>query len=82
MVLLDVGDEDIVVARITGQAVRSAFDFEIKDWQGAGLLLPSIVRLHKIATLGKNMVERKLGRLREEDLKQAREIVRKALMSI
>ena len=82
LVLLDVGDEDIMVARVTSQAVKTSFDLEIKDWQGAGLLLPSIVRIHKVATLGKNMVERKLGKLREEDWRQVREMIRKLWMSI
>ena len=51
LVLLDTGNADIVVARITSQAARSSFDVELTEWQADGLLLPSIVRLHKVATL-------------------------------
>ena len=50
LVLMDTGDEDIVVARITSQIVRDTFDIELLKWREAGLLLPSVVRLHKLAT--------------------------------
>lgn len=53
LVLLDTGDQDIVVARVTSQAIRSSFDVNIVAWQQAGLLLPSIVRVDKLATLEK-----------------------------
>ncbi len=39
LVLLDTGDEDIIVARITSQIARSEFDVELTDWQPAGLRL-------------------------------------------
>lgn len=67
LVLLDTGDEDIVVARITGQTVRDTFDVELLEWREAGLLLPSVVRLHKLATLEKSLVERRLGSLMTGD---------------
>jgi len=46
LVLLDTGDADIVVARVTSQIVRTVFDVELVEWQQAGLLLPSVVRIH------------------------------------
>ena len=67
MILLDTGDEDIVVSRITSQSPKSDFDVVIEDWEKAGLLLPSIVRVNKIATLEKSIVERKLGSLSNND---------------
>ena len=67
LVLLDTGDEDLVVARITRHPARSDFDVEIEDWQGAGLLFPSTVRLDKLATLEKKLVERRLGALAQND---------------
>jgi mRNA interferase MazF len=63
LVVLDVGDNDIVVARITTHISRSSFDVEIKNWREAGLKARSFVRLHKLATLEKNLVDRKLGKL-------------------
>lgn len=53
LVVLDTGDKDIVVARVTSQSSRTLFDLEIREWQEAGLLLPSIARLDKLATLEK-----------------------------
>lgn len=67
LVLLDTGDEDIVVARITSQIPQTVFDVELVEWQQAGLLLPSVVRVHKLATLEKRLVERKLGILISAD---------------
>ena len=67
LLLVDTGDEDIVVARITSQAPRDAHDLRIEKWQSAGLLLPSVVRVHKLATLERGLVHTGLGRLDEED---------------
>lgn len=67
LVLLDTGDADIVVARITSQPARTTHDVVIFQWQGAGLLLPSIVRLDKLATLEKGLVDRRLGVLAPVD---------------
>ncbi|MGK7875438.1 MAG: type II toxin-antitoxin system PemK/MazF family toxin [Xenococcaceae cyanobacterium] len=72
LVLLDTGDEDIVVARITSQTSRTVFDIEIVEWQKAGLLRPSTVRLHKVNTLEKRLIERSLGRLESSDWEQVR----------
>ena len=63
IVILDTGDDDIVVARVTSQGVRDEFDIEILDWESAGLALPSIVRIHKLATLDKRLVRHRLGTL-------------------
>lgn len=63
LVLLDAGDDDVVVARVTSQPRQSAPDVRISEWQQAGLLQPSVARLHKLATLEKRLVQRKLGEL-------------------
>lgn len=67
LVLLNTGDADVLVARVTSQSRQDAFDVEISDWGDAGLLLPSIARLHKLATLEKSLVVRTLGRLQQAD---------------
>ncbi|PIG93025.1 type II toxin-antitoxin system PemK/MazF family toxin [Gloeocapsopsis sp. IPPAS B-1203] len=67
LVLLDTGDEDIIVARITSQITQGMFDVELLDWQQSGLRLASVVRVNKIATLEKRLVERRLGILTLED---------------
>ena len=82
LVLLDVGDKDIVVARITSHITRGVFDVELIEWQQAGLLLPSVVRVHKVATIEKRLVERRLGRLTDEDWKRVRSAIHRLWMSI
>jgi mRNA interferase MazF len=72
LVLLDTGDQDIVVARVTSQAVRSPFDVNIVAWQQAGLLLASIVRVDKLATLEKRLIERQMGSLNDDDRNRVR----------
>jgi mRNA interferase MazF len=62
LVILDTGDADVVLARVTTQPHGSPFDV-----QQAGLLAPSIVRLHKLATLAKNRVHKHLGSLEAAD---------------
>ena len=67
LVLLDTGDDDIVVARVTSQLSATPQDVVLDEWQQAGLLLPSVVRLHKVATLQRRLVDKKLGRLTPGD---------------
>jgi len=51
LVLLNTGDDDIVLARIASQPQQTEFDVDLKEWLAVGLDLPSIVRLDKLATL-------------------------------
>jgi mRNA interferase MazF len=67
LIILDTGDPDILVARITTQLYQTPHDVAIADWRGAGLLAPSIVRLHKLATLEKGLLQRRLGALQPAD---------------
>ncbi|NPV09878.1 MAG: type II toxin-antitoxin system PemK/MazF family toxin [Anaerolineae bacterium] len=82
LVMLDVDDDDIVVSRVTSQACQTPFDVEVSAWQEAGLLLPSVVRLHKLATLEKGLVERRLGALNHDDWQQVRSRVLELWSSI
>lgn len=82
LVLLDTEDEDIVVARVTGQMTQTVFDVELIEWQQAGLLLPSVVRVHKVATLEKRLVERKVGTLTPSDWTQVRARIQQLWASI
>ena len=58
LVLLDAGDEDIVVARVTSQTNRTVFDVEIVEWEQAGFLRSSVVRLHKVNIIEKRFINR------------------------
>lgn len=72
LVLVDTGDDDVIVARVTGELTQTTHDVELADWREAGLALPSRVRLHKLATLEKRLVERPLGELTEGDMQKVR----------
>jgi mRNA interferase MazF len=67
IVLIDTGDEDFLVARVTSQEFHSKFDVTLGDWEKAGLKLPSIVRLHKLVTLHKNRIIRSVGKISGKD---------------
>jgi mRNA interferase MazF len=70
LVILDTGDQGVLLARITSQPGTTAYDIAITDWQGAGLINPSVIRLHKLATLAKASVVRHLGALQPTDRAQ------------
>jgi mRNA interferase MazF len=76
LVLLDPSDHDILVARVTTQRHQSSFDVELSEWKEAGLLAPSWVRLHKLATVEQRLVRRKLGRLSETDWSTVQALLR------
>lgn len=82
LVLLDTGDEDIVVGRVTSQVAQGPFDVEFAEWRKAGLLLPSVARVHKVATLEKRLVERRLGALTAGDWAQVRAVIQQLWASI
>src|SRR5439155_10830378 len=70
LVILDTGDADVLLARITTQSRTTAHDVVLSGWQQAGLLAPSIVRLHKMATIAKTRIQRYLGTLDANDRQQ------------
>lgn len=82
LVLLDTGNADILVARITSQYIDTDYDVKLAEWEQAGLLLPSVVRLHKLATLQKSLVERQLGALTQDDLSKVRLKIQQIFSSI
>ena len=61
LVIRDTNDGDVVVCRITSKLYNSHYDINLKNWQQSGLQLPSVIRAHKIASLEKNMIDKKLG---------------------
>ncbi len=73
LVLLDTGDQDIMVAKITSRLYYTKFDFIIQEWQKAGLLRPSTARLDKINTLSKSLINRPLGKLEPSDWQKVKE---------
>ena len=70
LVILDAGDDDVVLAPITTTERKSKGDYKIKNWEQSGLLLDSWVRLSKIACLDKSNIRRELGAVSLGDKKQ------------
>jgi mRNA interferase MazF len=67
VVVLDSGDEDFVAAPITTRVRSAEFEVNLGDWQAAGLNVPSVARVHKVAVLAKVSIRRVLGRLSGDD---------------
>jgi mRNA interferase MazF len=63
LVINDTNDGDVVVCRITSQIYKTKFDVKVDNWDKSGLKLPSVIRIHKIATLEKEMVESVMGKI-------------------
>lgn len=61
LIIKDTDDGDVIVCRITSKSYNTSFDVELKDWVKNGLKLPSIIRVHKIASVEKSMIDIKLG---------------------
>ena len=68
IVCKDTGDSDVIVARITSSKPKDIYDWNIVDWKNSGLLVPSTIRIHKIATLDKQLIDKQLGYLSAKDL--------------
>ena len=68
LVLADAGDGDTLLARISTRQPSGPEDVILSDWDRAGLLLPSCVRLHKLATLNAGLLVRDIGELSPNDL--------------
>ena len=78
LALYDSEDGDIVVCRITSRIYQSPHDIYLDEWAKYGLRLPSIVRVHKMATLEKYLIETIMGKIDATVLNT----VRKAYISI
>jgi mRNA interferase MazF len=76
LVILDAGDADLLLARVTTQPYGTRHDVVLADWRGAGLLAPSVVRLHKLATLDKLRIHRRLGALLSADRRRISVVMR------
>ena len=67
VVLKDTNDNDAIFLRITSKSRAEKFELKINEWKQAGLLKPSVIRIHKIASLQTNLVVKKIGKLNKED---------------
>jgi mRNA interferase MazF len=72
LVLFDL-EQDAIIFRVTGVLLTGALDVTLKDWQAAGLLKPSVVRLDRVVTAEKSIFVRRLGTLSAEDQEAIRD---------
>jgi mRNA interferase MazF len=72
LVLFDL-DQDALIARVTSSPRTGAMDLTLLDWQAAGLLKPSVVRLDRLVTAEKSIFRRRLGVLSGRDAEAVRE---------
>ena len=74
LVLKDFEDNDALVCRITSKIYKSKYDIYLDDWLHLGLKLPSVVRVHKLATLETDMIEIMMGRIDDITLNKVKKI--------
>ena len=74
LVINDFKDGDIIVCRITSKIYETSLDVYIDNWEKSGLKLPSVIRVHKLATLEKNMVDSLMGSI-DDSTKEKVQIV-------
>ncbi len=67
LILSDTNDQDVIVCRITSQQYQTEFDIGITSSIANGLLVDSVIRVHKIATLAKNSMLRSIGRIEKTE---------------
>ncbi len=82
IIVYDSGDADLLVAPVTSQAARSPRDVQMVNWQGAGLRLPSIIRLEKLATVEKSTVVKKMGQLAPDDWEKVKTVLKQFFADI
>ena len=80
-VIKDTNDNDILIAKITSKSCSTEFDVTINEWSEAGLLLPSVIRVHKIQTLHTSLVFGCIGRLTVPDVKLLRRTLANLILS-
>lgn len=69
LVLADIeGGHEVICLMLTSVEMKwEKYEYNIAHWKEAGLLKPTVARIHRLFTLHRNMVNKKLGRLAEED---------------
>lgn len=82
LVFFDSQDNDIVICRISSQMCNTNYDIEMLNWKESGLLLPSFIRLHKIATIHKNKIDKTIGKLTKNDLTNVKQTIKNIIQKI
>jgi mRNA interferase MazF len=80
LVIYNARDGDIIVCRITSKLYESAFDIMLKDWAGLGLRLPSVLRVHKIASIESELIDQKIGEIDKVTQNKVKVIFQKLIL--
>ena len=78
LVLSQDSENDIVLLRITSTPREGNSDVPIREWQEAGLRLPSVVRVEKVVTSNLVFVHQLLGTLSSSDSPRVLAALRKS----
>jgi mRNA interferase MazF len=82
MVIIDTNDGDLLVSKITSKIYSSVFDHNLLEWKVANLVNSSVVRIHKIQTIGNSIILGKIGSLHPQDRKVIRHKLLELIMKI
>jgi mRNA interferase MazF len=77
LIINDFIDGYIIVCRITSRIYNMKNDIFIDDGENSGLKLPSVIRVYKLATLEKDMVELIMGQIDNQTKEKVRKIISK-----
>jgi len=81
LVILDIGDADVVLAPITTTKRTASGDYELRNWSESGLLKKSWVRLAKVSCLEKSAIVHSLGLISNHDLSRLIDIWKNLFIS-
>lgn len=79
VLVLEPGIAVSLATKITSHAPRASYvgEYQISNWQGAGLLKPSTIRLSQIFEIDRKHMIRKLRDLQPEDILNVEKILNK-----
>ena len=80
LVIQDSKDGDLIVCRVTSKLYDSIFDVNLKSRGQYGLKLPLVVRVRKIASIEKELVDQKIGQLDKATQSQVKSRFRKLIL--
>lgn len=69
----------IAIVPISSRLIREDIDMAIKNWNDAGLLKPSVARVHRLSTMLQADLIASLGELRQEESRTLQASLRKFL---
>lgn len=66
----------VVIIPISSQIKREGPDIILQQWSSAGLIKPSVARLHRLTTMLQSDLIAELGELQSKDIKSLKDAIR------